>query len=277
MADESHDLHSLLSQAAFIYQNLTLPRAQRDEALVTILRAYWNNRTPEATILFRDVEVLKSLIHAYRHDWRRDEAVEVLVGVVAPVVRQIAWQVSCGNERRQFAEEAISLVIAPRERSVPRIWLYNPEQSLRAWLRTILGRLWIDQYRRAEPPHDPIPENVVDHRAPPNPSPLAWEEQVRPAVEHLRPDHRVEVLIATGLWSIVPEETQQHYLNARNGMAEVSPLPCHFPDTLRDGVTSPADWMGRLAEAFGCSLNALRVQCYRFREQLRKQGEFEEC
>jgi hypothetical protein len=271
MSSDPSELLPFLRDAAAVYLDQGRSVTDRAQALSEILKAYWPNRSPEVIAEFRGVALLLVLIGAYRNSHQRNAVVAVLMDALTSMIREIARQVSWGNMQADFVDESVNLVLGPRKLGGPRIFEYDPaRETLRAWLRKILGRLFIDKIRgQVEPQHVQLPEDIIDPRLPVDTTPWLWEEVYR-CLSGIPPAILLPGLVSTKLWWELPAEMQAGCLARYNALPNIKRLSPSFPEGVLDIRSSSKDNRQALAEAFGCSLPTLGTRVFRFRQTLRR-------
>ncbi len=230
-------------------------------------------RDEEQSLALRE-QALAGLIETYvfcaASPARGEEAGNLLAECLEPVIRRMARRVARGathGERADFVEEALTLVLAPREGLPARICGYQTGRRLEPWLRTVLQHLWMDGRREWLRRHRLLqdfartrPFVVVVGEGFILPESLARADLDRLAGWDRR--RRVEVLCLAGLWPLIPPDSWEGWLvdyeRLRNREL-CRPFP---PDDIKF-CDQPKERLRPLAERFGYSPNTLAVRWLR--------------
>src|SRR5437016_4175964 len=111
-------MESRLQQLARIYRDEQQEPGHRQAALVAVIRVYCGDQ---------------------ERDKQAAETGDLLAELLAPVIRATARRVARGatrDERTEFADEALALIVARRQQSPARICTYQEDRGLfESWLR----------------------------------------------------------------------------------------------------------------------------------------------
>jgi DNA-directed RNA polymerase specialized sigma24 family protein len=244
-----------LAQLAATYRDEEEARAFRNEALAELIAAYAG---PDELA-------------------RQEEAGNLLAECLGPLIRQVAWEVARGgspSERKDFVDEALSLVVAPREGKPARICACRPDPSPQAWLRTVLRNLWVSN-RRQRASRQQALEQFAGRRPP---SVVSWDRlclaeplsnRDLDRIAGWEPRSRVEVLCLAGLWPYAPAPRWECWLAEYESLRHLSlgrPFPAE--DVLH--CDERADRLRPLAQALHYSPNALSVRWLRAKDCLKE-------
>ncbi len=196
---------------------------------------------------------------------------------IAEQVRQVAERVARNGTRTQradFIADALALVCGPREKSRPRVELYDPERGpFEAWLTVTLANMWVSKRRtdgrrktvpldgREADESDQFPWALVEGILGP-----AFSPPDRERIEGWHPGDRVVLLAVSGLHVKSPDEDWERYVRAAEQVFRV-PLPRPFPPP-GPADESPADRHGRVAMALGLPTNTLSQRWRRKKHRL---------
>ncbi len=185
---------------------------------------------------------------------------------IADVVRLVAERVARNGTRTQradFVADALTLVCGPREKSRPRIELYDPARgTFEAWLTCTLSNLWVSKRRadgrrktlpldgREADESEPFPWELVEHTLGP-----AFSSADRERVEGWNPGDRVILLAVSGLCLKSSDDDWERWLLAAEKVFRVT-LPRPFPPP-GAADESPADRHAGVAVTLNLPTNTL--------------------
>jgi DNA-directed RNA polymerase specialized sigma24 family protein len=231
------------------------------------------------------IKELTALIEAYGAGAASSgsaEAGRLLAERLSPTVRRLARQVAKGagkSDRDEFVEDALALVLAPRDTSVPRIVLYRPgDGPLGAWLRSVLRNCWRSRRRAAArrafslgDARAVAAKPAWDGNAEADPamaltSPFSRTDLARAAGWGVR--YRVELLCLAGLWLKVPPPVWEGWVRGYES-ATGRLLPRPFPPVEFLALDDPGSRTAPLARLLGYPrANTLSVRWWRTQHRL---------
>jgi DNA-directed RNA polymerase specialized sigma24 family protein len=218
---------------------------------------------------------LRELIAGYAREIEEDDATKAsgnaLAVLLNPLVIRIARMVARGmgqGDRDDFVEEAVNLVVEPREQSLPRICSYRPEDStLQTWLSVVLGNLWRSR-RRAHRPTCSLSGDVLCEEPLLGASDSLFQEpfskQDLETLVQWQIHWRVELLCLSGLWVKVSAADWKSWLEEYESIAGNS-LGRPFPPSEFLVHDDHAARMAPLARALGIPKGRLIQHWHRAR------------
>jgi DNA-directed RNA polymerase specialized sigma24 family protein len=211
-----------------------------------------------------------------------DDTGRALAALVAPLIERIARRVAQGagkSDREEFIEEALSLVLAPRSKSPPRIGLYRPEEgAFEVWLHRVLINCWRSR-RRGDRRRGRELINAAAVPARPDSGAEDWpadgaalegpfSEADLARLASWGDRYRVEVLCLAGLWVKVPDQLWESWLRSYEAAGRKS-LPRPFPPDEFLNLDDPGRRTVPLARLLGYGrANSLSVRWHRGRKRL---------
>lgn len=166
---------------------------------------------------------------------------ELLYTTVRDAARQVIWGLT-RTHREDFIDESPSLIIAPREKSPPRIRRYDPELGpLVPWLKSVLCKCWLSKLRKESAKRRLGSKQLDFSFEPAAPglgaldqlaaqellsSPLSSTDLAR--IENWNPLLRVELICLGLLFPIVPAKHWERWLQYYESKRKLT-LPRPFP------------------------------------------------